>query len=89
MVGSSVWFRSTPQHTARINKGVVVKKHSNLNRVFHALKKYHGRRMSRKRLKALAVVTARECPWFHRFTAGGVDAAPWLDGTPSGPTKWG
>ena len=57
-------------------------KHSNLNRVFHALKRYHGSSMTRRALKALAVTTARECPWFHRFV-GGRDTAPWLDGTPS------
>ena len=38
--------------------------------------------MSRRALKARAVVTAREYPWFHRFS-NGVDTAPWLDGTPS------
>ena len=59
-----------------------MEKHSNLNRVFHALKRYHGGKMPRRALKALAVVTARECPWFHRFR-NGVDTAPWLDGTPS------
>ena len=63
-------------------------KHSNLNRIFHALRAHHGRRLSRRQLKRLAVDTAREYPWFHRFM-GAVDTAPWLDGTPSGPTKWG
>ena len=61
-----------------------MKKPSNLNRIFHALKKYHGASRSRRALKALAVITAREGPWFHRFR-GGVDTAPWLDGTSSGP----
>ena len=59
-----------------------MKKHSNLNRVFHALKRHHGGRLSRKELKRLAVITARYSPWFHRWM-NGVDTAPWLDGTPS------
>jgi len=53
-------------------------KNSNLNRVFHALKRYHaGRNMSRRKLKALAVITVKGNPWFHRF-AKGRDTAPWL-----------
>ena len=61
--------------------------HSNLNRIFHALKRHHGRRLSRQQLKRLAVNTTRNFPWFHRFM-NGVDTAPWLEGTPSAPAKW-
>lgn len=50
---------------------------SNLNRIFHALRAHHGGKMPRRALKALAVTTAREYPWFHRFV-GSVDTAPWL-----------
>lgn len=62
-------------------------KHSNLNRIFHALKKHHGRSLSRRQLKRHAVDTVKNYPWFHRFR-NGVDMAPWLDGTPSAPAKW-
>ena len=55
---------------------------SNLNRIFHALKAHHGRRLSRRQIKQLAVDTTKHYPWFHRFM-NGVDTAPWLDGTPS------
>jgi len=52
-------------------------KNSNLNRIFHALRAYHGRRFTRRQYKRMAVDTAREYPWFHRYSDG-VDTAPWL-----------
>jgi hypothetical protein len=54
-------------------------KHSNLNRIFHALRAHHGyhKKVSRRRLKRLAVMTTHQYPNFHRFVDG-VDTAPWL-----------
>jgi hypothetical protein len=52
-------------------------KHSNLNRIFHALRAHHGASCSRRQLKKLAVRTARQYPNFHRFV-NGADTAPWL-----------
>ena len=50
---------------------------SNLNRIFHALRSYHGYAVSRRQLKKLAVRTTRQYPNFHRFV-NGADTAPWL-----------
>lgn len=52
-------------------------KKSNLNRIFHALRAHHGRTLTRRQLKKLALETTRRYPWFHRFE-NGVDTAPWL-----------
>ena len=51
--------------------------HSNLNRIFHALRAHHGRAVSRRRIKKLAVKTTQQYPNFHRFV-NGADTAPWL-----------
>ena len=50
--------------------------HSNLNRIFHTLRTHH-RKLSHRAIKALAVKTAKEHPWVHRYV-NGVDTAPWL-----------
>lgn len=33
--------------------------------------------MTRKEIKRLAIITARQYPWFHRYKDG-KDTAPWL-----------
>lgn len=72
------YLRKFAAHSNPSNPGPAMKHHSNLNRIFRALRAYYGRRKTRSQLKKLAVCTARRCPWFHRFGVGGVDTAPWL-----------
>lgn len=50
---------------------------SNINRIYHALRAHHGYKVSRRQLKRLAVLTARQYPFFHSIR-NGVNTAPWL-----------